>query len=55
MLEPERRAIVILAESERLSVAEVAAVMDIDPDPSRAASSRPASNSSDRSSRRLAA
>ena len=31
VLEPERRAIVILAERERLSVAEVAAVMDIDP------------------------
>ena len=31
VLEPERRAMVILAESERLSVAEVAAVMDTEP------------------------
>ena len=31
VLGPERRAIVILAERERLSVAEVAAVMDTDP------------------------
>jgi DNA-directed RNA polymerase specialized sigma24 family protein len=30
-LEPERRAMVILARSERMSVAEVAAVMDTDP------------------------